>query len=62
MIQIDVHFWNKYALCQRKKNQSKEPRDIMLNSKIGIASIKHHIWCREKIQSFWIIFGHWTDI
>jgi len=35
-----------------KRNQSKEPGDMFLSSKIGIVSIKHHIWCREMIQGF----------
>jgi len=47
-----VHFWNEYVPCQCKKNQSKEPGDMLLSSKIVIASIKHPIWCREMIQGF----------
>jgi len=34
MIQIDVHFWNEYVPCQCKINQSKEPREMLLSSKI----------------------------
>jgi len=60
MIQIHVHVWNEYVPCQWKRNQSKEPRDMLLSSKIRIYSIKHHTWCREMIQGFWIIV--WTDI
>jgi len=39
MIQIDVHFWNEYVPCQWQRNQSKKPRDMLLSSKNGIASI-----------------------
>jgi len=60
MIQIDVHFWNEYVPCHWKRNQSNEPRDMLLSSKIGIDSIKNHISCREMIQGFRKIV--WTDI
>jgi len=41
-----------------KMTQAKEPKDMLLSSKIRNASIKHHIWCGKMIQGFRI--SVWT--
>jgi len=43
---------------QMKRNQSKEPRDLLniLSLKIRIYWIKNHTWCREMVKSFWNCF------